>query len=247
MGKKFNPIGFLSNFSLKIIACIAMTIDHIGYLLFPNIIIFRIIGRLAFPILAYLIAEGCKYTKNKLKRFLIMFIIGIAYLVFYYVYTKKVLGSIFMSFSFAIFFIFLLMDIKKMIVKKKYFISICLAVLFGCFLYFAYLLFEIVPVDYGFFGMLVPVFASILDFKDIDCPNIIKKMDCLVGKLICFSIGLIFTCINANLGYIQLFGYCSVLFLLLYNGKAGCKKFKYGFYVYYPVHLLVLEGINLLV
>ena len=117
-----------------------MTIDHIGYLLFPNIIVFRIIGRLAFPILAYLIAEGCKYTKNKLKRFLLMFIIGIAYLVFYYIYSKKVLGSIFMSFSFAIFFIFLLTDIKKMIAKKKYFISICLTILFSCFLYFAYLL-----------------------------------------------------------------------------------------------------------
>ncbi len=63
MEKNYNPIGFISNFSLKIIACIAMTIDHIGYLLFPNIIVFRIIGRLAFPILAYLIAEGCKYTK----------------------------------------------------------------------------------------------------------------------------------------------------------------------------------------
>ena len=42
----------------KIIAMVTMLIDHIGMILFPNIAILRIIGRLAFPIFAYFVAEG---------------------------------------------------------------------------------------------------------------------------------------------------------------------------------------------
>jgi len=52
-----------SNF-LKIIAMVTMLIDHIGYLFFPNIIMFRIIGRIAFPLFAYLLVTGFIYTKN---------------------------------------------------------------------------------------------------------------------------------------------------------------------------------------
>jgi hypothetical protein len=63
--KSYNPIGFLSGSTIKIIACILMAIDHIGYHLFPNLIILRIIGRLSMPLFAFFIAEGCYYTKNK--------------------------------------------------------------------------------------------------------------------------------------------------------------------------------------
>ena len=44
---------------LKIIALISMTVDHFGCLFFPQIYIFRYIGRLAMPLFAYMIAEGC--------------------------------------------------------------------------------------------------------------------------------------------------------------------------------------------
>lgn len=52
---------------LKLIALITMIIDHIGAILFPEIEIFRIIGRLSFPIYAFFIAEGWHYTKNRTK------------------------------------------------------------------------------------------------------------------------------------------------------------------------------------
>ena len=48
----------MTSFVLKLIAAITMLIDHTGLILFPNQMIFRIIGRLAFPIYAYCIAEG---------------------------------------------------------------------------------------------------------------------------------------------------------------------------------------------
>ena len=40
---------------------------HIGLIIFPHVMILRIIGRIAFPIFAFFIAEGCKHTKNKLR------------------------------------------------------------------------------------------------------------------------------------------------------------------------------------
>ena len=63
-----------------------MLIDHIGVMLYPNIDTFRIIGRLSFPIFAFKIAEGCVHTKNKIKYFLWIFLLGIlCQIVFYYV------------------------------------------------------------------------------------------------------------------------------------------------------------------
>lgn len=63
----YAAMGGISATALKIIGMIAMTIDHIGYFLFPQIEAFRIIGRIAYPIFAYMIAEGCRYTRNKVE------------------------------------------------------------------------------------------------------------------------------------------------------------------------------------
>lgn len=53
---------------LKLIAIITMLLDHIGYMFFPKTVIFRAIGRIAFPIFAYHIALGYRHTSN-LKRY----------------------------------------------------------------------------------------------------------------------------------------------------------------------------------
>ena len=45
----------LSQNQLKIVAAIAMLIDHIGAQILPQIVMLRIIGRLAFPIFSYFI------------------------------------------------------------------------------------------------------------------------------------------------------------------------------------------------
>lgn len=55
---------------LKIIAIITMVIDHAGKMFFPQYPIFRIIGRLAFPIFAYCLTVGCLYTRSMPKYLL---------------------------------------------------------------------------------------------------------------------------------------------------------------------------------
>lgn len=58
------------NDTLKILALATMLVDHIGYMFFPNEMLFRIIGRLAFPIFAYQIATGYSRTSN-LKKYVL--------------------------------------------------------------------------------------------------------------------------------------------------------------------------------
>lgn len=51
-------IQFLNGFHLKLIAICTMFIDHLGYTLFPGDLWLRCVGRVAFPIFCFLIAEG---------------------------------------------------------------------------------------------------------------------------------------------------------------------------------------------
>lgn len=55
----------LTGYHLKLIALITMLIDHIGAVLFPQIALLRIIGRVSFPLYAFLAAEGCRYSRDR--------------------------------------------------------------------------------------------------------------------------------------------------------------------------------------
>ena len=65
--RQIDKLGFLvqkglTGNQLKLFAVIVMTIDHIGAVLYPSVLWLRIVGRLAYPIFAYMIAEGCAHT-----------------------------------------------------------------------------------------------------------------------------------------------------------------------------------------
>jgi len=55
---------------LKCVALLSMLADHIGVIFLPNIDVLRYIGRLAFPIYAYLVATGFVLTRNPDRYFL---------------------------------------------------------------------------------------------------------------------------------------------------------------------------------
>ena len=68
--KQNTGIRILSSNALKVIACICMLIDHVGLVLMYNKWYMRAVGRLAFPIFAFLIVQGAAHTSNIRKYIL---------------------------------------------------------------------------------------------------------------------------------------------------------------------------------
>ena len=69
---------------LKIIAIVTMVIDHVGHILYPDLLFLQMIGRLAFPIFAYLIVLGVESTKKPVKYMVTLLVFAIISQVPYY-------------------------------------------------------------------------------------------------------------------------------------------------------------------
>ena len=234
----------LSSNMLKIIAAALMLVDHIGMLLFPNIIIFRIIGRLSFPIFAFLIAEGCKHTRSKLRYFLTVFSFGAAIQAVYSIFTKSLDMNILLTFSVSIAIICALSDFKGRVyaedtTRAKLILS-GLSVIALIFASYAVSLF--VRFDYGFIGFMTPVAASLFH-KPKNAPYMFDRLDTLPVSLASMGVSLLFLSFSNQ--PIQFFSLLSLPILMLYSGERGRFRMKYFFYLFYPLHLLLLYGISL--
>ena len=232
----------LSASTLKIIACIAMVIDHVGAYIFTDLEILRIIGRISFPIFAYFIAEGCRYTRHKLKRFLLVFGLGLLCEGVYYLYTGTLDGGILVTFSFSILLIYQVQAIKKALAQKRWATAILWTLLLsaslvGIYGFIAYVLY----ISYGFWGVLIPVLTALPDYKEGEAPKIFRHISALPWKLAFCTLGVLLLCVSRGLTTnIQSWCLLSLPLLALYNGKPGVKGMKYGFYVFYPLHLVVI-------
>ncbi len=232
MFEKMEHIIFLTGNQLKIIALIAMTIDHLGVQIFTDSIILRIIGRLAMPIFAYMIAEGCRYTRNRKKYLGTVALIALLCQLVYFFAMGSLYQCIFVTFSLSIITVYALDNLKR-------YRNLTGAFVFIVTVAFAYFLTELLPnllpgtdfrIDYGFFGVMLPVLISTFDKKYL------KLLMTFVG--VCL--------ISAFYGGIQWYSLFAVLLLAFYNGKRGAMNLKYLFYVYYPLHLFVLYLIKII-
>ena len=238
-------MGKLSGNVLKIIAMVSMLIDHIGMYFFPQVDILRIIGRLSYPIFAFMIAEGCKHTKNKLRYFLMIFILAIIVQVVYYIGERELFMCVLVSFSLSIPMVYTVGFLKSVIFEEKNARRVALSILFLVLSVGATIGVNLVlEVDYGIMGCFLPVLASLLHAPKEGMEKL-KKYDTIWGNVLIFSIG----CLALALikGGIQIFSLLSIPLLLLYSGKRGKYNIKYLFYLFYPLHLAILEGISHLV
>jgi hypothetical protein len=233
--------GFLSSNILKIVACISMLLDHIGFIFFPQYIIFRVLGRIAFPIFAFMIAEGCFYTKNKLKRLLVMSSFALIMQIGLYMFTGMTDFNIFIHFSLSIIVIYLIDYIEEKIKNKQLIFAIITTlatILLLLYLYWFSENYNYLYSNYGIFAIIMPVVLYV-----------IKKYLPNINHIVCVPVICIFMylmLLKIKFPY-QLYGMMSCLFIILYNGKKGKLNLKYLFYIFYPLHFIILYGIQMLI
>lgn len=220
----------MSTFVLKLIAIITMAIDHIGVVFIPSntwlYLVFRGIGRLAFPIFAFLIVEGFYHTSN-IKKYLLR--LGIFALIsevpfdlaFYNTYFNMKHQNIFFTLFLGLLAIYLINMIENKYKDKILLVNLADAGITIAFCIIAALL----QTDYRYMGILLIVAFYL--FR---------------GNKLLLGISML---VLSN-SIIQMLSVLAIIPIAFYNGKKG-KNIKYFFYVFYPAHLLVLYFIKFLV
>lgn len=224
MDRNCSRSGLTGN-KLKIIAMITMTCDHVGMQIFPQLLWLRFIGRLAMPIYAYMIAEGCRHTRDRKKYLLRLVGMGALCQAVYLVAMGSLYQCILITFSLSVLLIWLMDEAEEKKQWGKLFTGILLA------FFLCTVLPDLLPgtdyeVDYGLPGVLLPVLIY----------------GAGTGGLLA---GL--TLVALKYGGIQWFAFLAVPLLVLYNGRRGKANIGKLFYWYYPVHLVVIYGISLLI
>ena len=229
MQTQVKSLGLTGN-QLKILALIFMTADHIGYMLLPQLVFLRCIGRLAMPIFAWMIAEGCRYTKNRVRYFGMIFAVGLLCQIVYLVFMQSLYMCVLITFSMSVLLIF---SIDYVLQKKKFLSILLLCAVLAGVCYVCLFLPGRLPgtdfyIDYGIFGVILPVVIYIAKTKK-------QKLLAAVGVLILLVL---------SNGPIQWFALLALPLLAMYNGRRGKIKMKYLFYIYYPLHLAAIYGIS---
>lgn len=225
-----NTLRFLSGSWLKLIAVVAMLLDHAALILGPEIgllhtplivfggtqftafFLFRKVGRLAFPLFCFLLAEGYRHSRNRVKY-------GIGLLLFALLSEipfNLMLGgtvlypakqNVFVTLSFGLLLLWIYDRDWKEIWKALGFLAVALVTV-------------LVKADYGLQGALLVLLLHALRQKP--ALRMILSYPLLSGGVAAFA---------------------AFLPISLYNGQRGfirSKGLKYGFYLFYPVHILIL-------
>lgn len=218
----------LDGTALKLIAAISMAIDHVGAVFFPGTLWIQIIGRLAMPIFAFFIAEGYIHTRDRQAYLMRM---GVFALVSELPFDLALMGGVNITHQ-NILFTFALAIMGLMLydyLTERYpgtpgivFGSLAVAVLGALSI--------ALRLDHNFAAIgLVFVFYVFRGYN-----LLIRNLAAVVFEVLVRNVG------------IYRWGVLSFFPLMLYNGKRG-RGLKLFFYLFYPVHLLVLWLIKLLV
>lgn len=223
--------GGLSGAVLKWLAILTMAIDHFGagYLAYTGQFVTssglnlyalsRFIGRLAFPIFAFLIIQGYQHTSDRRnyarKLILFAFLSEIPFdLAFYNQFVYWGHQNIFFTLAIGMLGLSLFEKFEKEQNTVLQMITVIVAALLA----------EFLRVDYGLYGILFIFGLGMLRNQ--------KLLQTLFGVLMGLVQG-----IGASLAFLPLW---------FYNGERG-RQNKWVFYIFYPAHLLIIYFIRLFV
>lgn len=229
----------MSVFLLKFIACFTMLLCHIPFVYPKYSVPLVYIGKIAFPIFAFLISEGYVHTRNYSKYLTRLIVFGlISQIPAYFLFIGKSFNGLYLNIFFTLAFGLLGIRIYDKL-KSKY-ISIPIIFLLA-------VIAELLKFDYGAFGVLMIVCFYIFKMNKLYMVSaqIFLMFILYMKKLSYYEFSLF------NLQYILfqlLFSVSSLLIILMYNGKKGKSsgKIKLMFYCFYPVHLIILDLLKFL-
>lgn len=245
----------LSGYHLKYIALFSMLLDHIGVIYQSRLsqmtyFLLRAIGRLSFPLFCFILVEGFFHTKNRKKyqqRLLIFALLSeIPYdLAFHYLpadtigsllhsqqlsfraflpafQEQNVLFTLFLGFTAMI-----LMENASQYRRNTFYRNIDILIIFCC-------LSEVFQTDCGAAGILCIFFFYSIYKKRGNCTNLPLKSG-LIGTLPAALPLLTYV----SPFPVQVFALADSFLLHCYSGEKG-RGWKYFFYLFYPLHLLIL-------
>lgn len=234
----------LSTGTLKIIACMTMLLDHVGYYLLPAnhpvYWLLRILGRLAFPIFAFCIALGCRYTRNKLRHFLTILGLGVLCEAVYFLFERELEGNILITFSCSILIIYAIQFTKQAMAQRKVGFIVLGFLAFFASLGVGYATARFIGAQYGVYGIAVPAFAVLVDYDEGKAPLFLKRLDKNGLRVFLFAVGLFIHWWKTGALIVQMFAFFALIPLAFYNGQPGNKKLKWAFYIFYPAHLALI-------
>lgn len=224
---------------LKGIAAALMLTDHVGAILLPEVLALRCVGRLAFPIFAFFIAEGYAHTRDFGRYFRRLAILAVVSEIPFNLENGAVFDLTRQNVLFTFCLALLTLRGLEALGRERGFGRWA-----GCGLVLAagFAAGELLRTDYGGWGVVTVALLYL----------------CRDGKYAKLWLLLAMAAVN-GLGMgsltmpffggempIQIFAVAALPVIWLYNGQAGPKGLRRAFYVFYPAHLLVLEGIRTL-
>ncbi len=240
------PFGGLTSNMLRTIAVVLMLSDHIWatYMSFGDWMTY--IGRMAFPIFAFMIAEGYVHTSN-FKKYALR-LLGFAIITeipFNLFYSSRFFNPFHQNVLFTLLLGLLAIRVVDKAKKNKTAKNIALSVLW---LFLICIASTIGFVDYGFLGMLTVVMFYVL--RDFPFAWLAQLVAMILINIVFFE-GQVFPIEILGKTFeipSQGFAVFSLIPIWIYGGRKGIsnKFIQYGFYAFYPVHMLILYLIKLM-
>ena len=220
----------MSIFSIKLIACFTMILDHIKYAI-PELSNFFTLyfGRISFPLFAFLVTEGYSHTKDLRKYFKRLVIFACISQIPFMLFRSLVGDYKMLNILFTLLLGLSAITTYDKIDKKIISIPIVLFIIY---------LGKILKVDYSWFGVATVFLFYITRNKKV------RMLGCfLILVFAHFYLRGLWSIVSKQIIFSYIFTVLPILIIFLYNGTLG-RKMKYIFYWFYPLHMLVFYFIS---
>ena len=244
----------ISQEGLKLIACLTMLIDHIGYeliypvysgmsvvsatdlpevrLVYRLYLLCRCVGRIAFPIFAFLLVEGFHHTRDR-KKYALRLAVGavLAEIPYNLMVSGEVFWrqqSVMVTLLLGFCAVWCMARCRRLAWKPVVMLPFAL-------------LAELLMTDYGWAGVVLVALFELS--RDMFSPNLVRTG----GMIVLFHnmSSYVFQVGGFSLP-MQVLGVLSMIFIVNYDGqkRTHSKAVQWGFYLFYPVHMLILWAVG---